>query len=97
MSFLIEDEISDAEKYAKLAIEYKIKDKRLADVFYSLSLKELEHMGMLHTEVVRIIEDFRRTSGDPPEGMMAMYEILHNRHIEDTKAVKILQALYAEQ
>lgn len=33
----VEDEIRDAETYAKLALEYKDLDKELADVFYRLS------------------------------------------------------------
>ena len=96
LSFYIEDEIEDAEKYVKAAIEYKAKDKRLADLFFNLSNEEMKHMGLLHTEVVRIIEEYRATHGDPPEGMMAMYDILHEKHVEDAKAVKILQGLYAE-
>ena len=96
LSFYIEDEIEDAEKYVKKAIEYKIRDKRLADLFFTLSNEELKHMNMLHAEVVRVIEEFKATGEEPPDGMMAMYDILHEKHIEDAKAVKILQGLYAE-
>ena len=97
LSYMIEDEIKDAEKYARKALEYKAKDKRLADVFNVLSAEEMKHMNMLHGEVVRMIEEFKQTKGEPPPGMMTMYEILHDRHIEDAKSVKILQSMYAEQ
>lgn len=33
----IDGEIKDAECYAKLALEYKDRDKELADLFYRLS------------------------------------------------------------
>ena len=96
LSGMIEDEIEDAEKYARKALEYKEKDRRLADVFNALSAEETKHMNMLHAEVVRLIEEYRRTNGEPPPGMMTIYEILHEKHIDDIKAVKILQSMYSE-
>ena len=97
LSYLIEDEIQDAEKYARKALEFKEKDRHLADTFNVLSAEEMKHMNMLHGEVVRIIEEFKQTRGDPPPGMMAMYDVLHDKHIEAAKTVKILQSMYAEQ
>ena len=93
---MIEDEIRDAEKYAKKALEYKDTDRKLADVFFQLSTEEYKHMNMLHGEVVRIIEDYRRTSGDPPPAMMTLYEILHEKHISDAAAVKVMQNMFLE-
>ena len=96
LSGMIEDEIRDAEKYAKKALEYKDTDRKLADVFFQLSTEEYKHMNMLHGEVVRIIEDYRRTSGDPPPAMMTLYEILHEKHISDAAAVKVMQNMFLE-
>ena len=96
LSGMIEDEIKDADKYARKALEYKDSNRRLADVFYTLSNEELKHMAMLHSEVVKIIDDYRRMNGDPPPGMQAVYDILHERNMQDTQAVKILQEMYTE-
>ena len=96
LSSMIEDEIKDAEKYARKALEHKETDRRLADVFFQLSTEEMHHMSMLHSEVVRIIDEYRRTEGDPPAGMMTLYEILHEKHISDAAAVKVLQNMYLE-
>ena len=96
LSGMIEDEIKDAEKYAKKALETKATDRKLSDVFFQLSTEELHHMSLLHGEVARAIEEYRRAEGDPPAGMLAMYEILHERHIEDAATVKILQNMYLE-
>ena len=96
LSGMIEDEIKDAEKYAKKALETKATNRKLADVFFQLSTEEMHHMNMLHGEVARAIEEYRKTEGDPPPGMLAMYEILHERHIEDAATVKILQNMYLE-
>ena len=90
------DEIADSEKYARKALEYKDTNRKLADVFYTLSQEEYKHMGMLHAEVAKIVDEYRRTKGDPPPAMMTLYEILHEKHISDAAAVKTLQGMYQE-
>lgn len=96
LSGMIEDEIKDSEKYARKALEMKDTDRKLADVFFQLSTEETKHMNMLHSEVVRIIEEYRRTNGEPPPAMMTLYEILHERHINDAATVKVLQNMFLE-
>ena len=51
---------------------------------------------MLHTETVKMIEDYRRNKGDPPPEMMAVYNYLHDKHMEHAAEVKAAQALYRE-
>lgn len=47
LSDMIQDEIRDAEKYARCALEHKEKDPEMAQMFYDLSLEEKEHMEKL--------------------------------------------------
>ena len=65
---LIDSEIHDAEVYAKCALKYKESDPTLAKLFYDLSVEEMRHMDLLHGEVVRQIEQYRkvRTTRPPP-------------------------------
>lgn len=91
---LIEEEIHDIKKYAKLAVEYKDDDPALAQVFYNLSTQEDGHQASLHTEVVKIIEQHRRTHGEPPAAMMAVYEYVHKKHIDALADARMYQDMY---
>jgi ferritin len=91
---LIEEEIHDAKKYAKMANEYKDSYPGLAQTFYNLSVQEEEHKTALHGEVVKMINDHRRTHGAPPPEMQAIYDFLHQRHIEKAEEVKRYQNLF---
>lgn len=94
LSELIQDELSDAEKYVELALKYEDEDKETAKLFYDLSSEEMKHMQKLHDRVAAIISMYRSKNGDPPESMLAVYNYLHEKQIERTKEVKILQDMF---
>ena len=96
LSEMIEDEIADAEKYARCALKYKDERPELARLFYSLSGEELGHMGKLHDAVVSIIQEYRKENGEPPANMMAIYEWEHGKQIDRVAGVKTLQAMFRE-
>ena len=93
---MIEEEIEDAHKYIECALAHKADDKSLADMFYKLSTGEIEHMNMLHKQVVEKIEKARKENTPPPY-MLEVYDYLHKKHIEKAKEVKILQGMYESQ
>lgn len=94
LSEKIEDEIHDAECYAKMALEYRDEYPELARIANSLSAQEMDHMNSLHQIVVNLIDQYRRTNGEPPADMLAVYNYLHKKHIDHAAAVNVLRSMY---
>lgn len=90
----IGSEIHDAKHYIKCALKYKDERKELADLYYTLANEEMDHMNRLHKQVVMIIEDYRKEKGEPPADMMAVYNYVHEKHIDKAAEVKSLITLY---
>lgn len=96
ISCMIDEEICDAEKYIKCALEYKDSASTIAEMFYSLSLDEIKHMDMLHKAVTRIISDVKESDDTRTEGMKIAYELLHEMAIDRVKEVRMLQSMFRE-
>lgn len=94
LSAMVDDEIEDAEKYAKCALKYKDERPALAKTFYDLSGEEMRHMTMLHAEVEAVIQKYKQEKGEPPEGMKSLYDYLHEKQIEKAANVRRLQDMY---
>lgn len=86
----VDEEVSDAEKYARCAAESRSERPALAQTYLQLANAELEHAQLLHNSVVGIIEEERRTNGDPPAGMLEAYEMLHEWQMERVANVRAL-------
>ena len=90
----IGEELHDAKKYIKCALKNKDENKKLADLYYKLANEEMNHMELLHNMVVNIIDDYRDEHGEPPAEMMAVYNYIHEKHIDKAKDVKMLISMY---
>ena len=92
----IAEEVQDAEAYIELAAKWKKDEPEAADEFAELSAEEMGHVDKLHTEVTQLISRYRETNGEPPAGMLAIYDYLHEQQIENAMRVKVKQKMYEE-
>ena len=97
LSEYIHDEIHDAEKYIKKALEVREEYPEVAELLNMLSNEEMRHMQMLHAQVAKLIENYRKTVGEPPVPMLAVYDYLHEKAINEAKEVKVMQQMYNEK
>ena len=88
---LIDDELCGAKEYIKLAMHNREEHPGLADTFADLADAEIGHVSNLHDEVVKLIEEVRERDGEPPAGMLAVYDYEHKKQI--SKASKIKQMI----
>ena len=88
---LIDDELCGAKEYIKLAMHNREEHPGLADTFADLADAEMGHVSKLHDEVVKLIEEVRERDGEPPAGMLAVYDYEHKKQIN--KASKIKQMI----
>ena len=96
LSERISEEIEDAKAYAEMAIEHREDYPDLAQTLYDISREEMDHRSRLHNAVVKIIEDYRQSRGEPPAEMMAVYDYLHKKQIDKAAHVKTLQTMFNE-
>lgn len=94
LSDMIEEELHDAEKYINCAMNHAEDRPTLAETFYRLSMEEMQHMSLLHEQVAKIIDDYRKAKGEPPADMMAIYNYVHKKHIAKAAEVKNKQMIY---
>ena len=93
----IKEEISDANAYADLAMEWSGKEPEAADVFLELSKEEMGHAEKLHTIVTGLIRKYREEKGEPPPGMLAVYNYLHEQQIAEAMQVRVKQGMVKEK
>lgn len=91
---LIEEEASGAEEYAKMAMQYKDEDKALADTYAKLAETELQHVDLLHAQVVRIIKAWEAKGNQVPKEMKFVYDYMHEKNIDHVARVKSLVNMY---
>lgn len=92
----IRDEIQNAAEYITHASLCKQEDKQLADTYCKLAQEDMNHVSSLHKQVVRIIQQYRKTNGEPPPVMQARYDVLHEIEIKDANKVKMMIQVYKQ-
>lgn len=90
----IECTLDAAEENIKKAVKYKDEFPVAAKAFYTQSTLLMDSIKGQHDAVVTLIEAYRKEKGEPPAPMMAIYNYMHERHINKAAAIKNLQDMY---
>lgn len=90
----IEKTLDMAECNIKKAVEYKLDFPIAAQAFYNKSVALMNSIKGQHDAVVTLIETHRKEKGEPPAPMMAVYNYMHERQMEQAAAIKNLQDMY---
>lgn len=91
---MIDEELEGAEDYIKCALMHKDEHPALSKVFYDISTEEMRHVNMLHEQVAHIIQEHRKQHGEPPAAMLAVYDYVHEKHIDRAAKIKAMQSQY---
>lgn len=97
LSECIDDEIKGVKGYAKLATKIKEEHPQIAETLFQISKQEGEHVNKLHDSVAQLISEYRKTNGDPPKEMLAVYDYLHEKHIDQFNEAKRYQDVYSKR
>ena len=90
----IEEELEDAEKYAKKAMHYKDSNRKLAETYSLLAEEELRHSELLHKEVVTMIEAHKATGKAAPPDMLAIWEWEHGKAVDHKTRIKTMLQMF---
>lgn len=86
----MDEELEGAECYAKAAVGMKADMPARAKTLADMAQAELGHYDKLHGMVVEEIAAYRKESGEPPAGMLAVYDWKHADLIDHMAKVKSL-------
>lgn len=88
------DELDGAKEYIKCAMKHKGDYPEIAQVYYEMSLTEMEHMNKLHDMIARLINNMRARGVEIDDKMLAIYEYEHEKAIEKATKIKVMQEMY---
>lgn len=92
----IEATLDAAEHDIKKAIQYKEEFPIASRAFYNKSTVLMDTIKLEHEAVVALIEGYKKENGEPPVGMKAIYDYMHERQINKAAAIKALQDMYSK-
>jgi uncharacterized protein Yka (UPF0111/DUF47 family) len=84
----MDDTLEEAEWYAKQAKLDKELNPLIAETYYKLGQEHLNHYMSLHNLIVSIITEHRKSKGEPPAVMTAIWNYEHEKLMDDYNEIK---------
>lgn len=91
---LIEKSLDMSDYYIRKSLQWKEEYPTLSRALYEASLDEADNYTRLHGVGVSLIQAYREKNGPPPANMQAIYDYLHEKHINHAVEIKNLQNMY---
>lgn len=88
------EEVHDAKHRIERAMEFKPFYPDIAQRESEIATSELNHADKDHKSVVEIIEEFKKTKGEPPEYMLEFWNSEHKRYMEEYAHVRCMIDLF---
>lgn len=89
------DELKDAERSLKMAMEYKSIDNATAIVFATIARQKIDNAtGILHARQVALIKEHKSAGKEVPPAMQTIWDWEHEQIMEDVAYMESLMAQY---
>ena len=89
----IEEELHDAEEYARAAHHYKEADQELSRCCAALAEEELKHSDSFPVEFIRVFQEHKDSGHEAPASMQAVWDWEHDKMIDHTARIRHMLAL----
>lgn len=92
----MDEELHDAKKRIKAAMEYKLDHPEIAKREYEIAIQELSHAEKDHTSAMELITAHKKAKGDAPDYMQEMWNKEHDHYIEKYAHIKYMIDMFAK-
>lgn len=86
----MQKELKGAERYVSCAVEEKAagSDMEIVNGYLRMAQAELDNATILHDIVVKVIEKYRQSKGEPPEVMKQLWAYEHKDYVDWVSEIK---------
>ena len=84
--------LNNTHQIEELINKCEVLDTKIKDQYERIDAIKLDKA--LHNEIVKIIEQHRKEHGAPPPSMQAVYDYLHEQHVEKMAEARHYQEVY---
>lgn len=85
-----DETMDEIEWYAEKAHHLKSENKPLADAYIKVAEMHITIYGILHDQMVNLIEKYKKEGNEPPREMMAIWSYEHEKLMKEFEQMKYM-------
>lgn len=85
-----ESTMDEVEWYAEKAHHLKGENKSLADAYIKIAEMHVAIYGILHEQMVNLIDKYRKEGNEPPKEMLAIWNYEHEKLVKEFEHMKFM-------